>query len=202
MANRYCNLVGTNKIKDEYTKINDGFDAVEQEMDAAMSAAQAAQATADAALPKSGGTIGGPLKVDNYSGKELTVGTWAEISDNGDGNAFFGNNAYTSNSSNYYYSNNHANIGARGIRLGPGGITCFDTGPIATTAGQQFTPTWYDIWHSGRSGPFYKGSGSPEGSVTAPVGAIYQRTDGGASTTLYVKESGTGNTGWKAVQTA
>lgn len=45
------------------------------------------------------------------------------------------------------------------------------------------------------------GTGSPEGVHAAPVGSIYQRTDGGASTTLYVKESGTGNTGWKAVQT-
>jgi hypothetical protein len=40
------------------------------------------------------------------------------------------------------------------------------------------------------------GSGSPEGVVTAPVGAFYSRTDGGAGTSLYVKESGTGNTGW------
>ena len=42
------------------------------------------------------------------------------------------------------------------------------------------------------------GSGSPEGAVTAPVGAIYSRTDGGAGTSFYVKESGTGNTGWVA----
>ena len=34
MANRYANLVGSNKIKDEYQKINQGFDKVEQEMDA------------------------------------------------------------------------------------------------------------------------------------------------------------------------
>ena len=40
------------------------------------------------------------------------------------------------------------------------------------------------------------GSGSPEGSVTAPVGSMYMRSDGGASTSLYVKESGVGNTGW------
>lgn len=46
------------------------------------------------------------------------------------------------------------------------------------------------------------GSGSPESAVTANVGSLFMRTDGGASTTLYVKESGTGNTGWKAVQTA
>ena len=42
------------------------------------------------------------------------------------------------------------------------------------------------------------GTGSPEGVVAAPVGTIYIRLDGGADTTLYVKESGTGNTGWVA----
>lgn len=40
------------------------------------------------------------------------------------------------------------------------------------------------------------GSGSPEGVVTANVGSLYLRTDGSTSTTLYVKTSGTGNTGW------
>ena len=42
------------------------------------------------------------------------------------------------------------------------------------------------------------GTGSPEGAITAPVATLYLRTDGGTSTTLYVKESGTGNTGWVA----
>jgi len=41
-------------------------------------------------------------------------------------------------------------------------------------------------------------TGSPEGVITAPVGKLFLRTDGGLSTTLYVKESGTGNTGWVA----
>ena len=40
------------------------------------------------------------------------------------------------------------------------------------------------------------GAGSPEGVVTAAVGSLYTRTDGGLLTTLYVKESGAGNTGW------
>lgn len=39
-------------------------------------------------------------------------------------------------------------------------------------------------------------SGTPEGSYTAPVGSLYLRTDGGAGTSFYVKQSGTGNTGW------
>lgn len=42
-------------------------------------------------------------------------------------------------------------------------------------------------------------SGTPEGAEAADVGSIRQRTDGGAGTSLYVKESGTGNTGWVAV---
>lgn len=44
-------------------------------------------------------------------------------------------------------------------------------------------------------------AGAPDGVVAAPVGSLYLRTDGGTSTTLYVKTSGSGNTGWKAVQT-
>jgi hypothetical protein len=40
------------------------------------------------------------------------------------------------------------------------------------------------------------GTGDPEGVHTAPVGSLFLRTDGGSGTTLYVKESGTGNTGW------
>lgn len=43
------------------------------------------------------------------------------------------------------------------------------------------------------------GTGTPESAVTAQVGSLFLRLDGGASTTLYVKESGTGNTGWRAV---
>jgi len=42
------------------------------------------------------------------------------------------------------------------------------------------------------------GNGSPEGEVTAPMGSLYLNLDGGANTTLYVKTSGTGNTGWTA----
>jgi hypothetical protein len=42
------------------------------------------------------------------------------------------------------------------------------------------------------------GAGTPEGVVAASRGSIFTRTDGGAGTTLYIKESGTGNTGWAA----
>lgn len=42
------------------------------------------------------------------------------------------------------------------------------------------------------------GAGTPEGVVTAPVGSQWLRSDGGAVTTLYIKETGAGNTGWVA----
>lgn len=41
-------------------------------------------------------------------------------------------------------------------------------------------------------------TGAPEGAVIGVVGSIAIRTDGAAGSTFYVKESGTGNTGWVA----
>jgi hypothetical protein len=65
--------------------------------------------------------------------------------------------------------------------------------------------TWYESYEElGTSGVWKnfvgvaQGTGSPEGVYAAPVGALYTRTDGGAGATFYVKESGTGNTGWAA----
>lgn len=44
-----------------------------------------------------------------------------------------------------------------------------------------------------------RGPGSPEGVIVGVRGDIWQRTDGGATTTLYVKTSGDGlATGWTA----
>jgi len=44
----------------------------------------------------------------------------------------------------------------------------------------------------------YRGYGSPLNVVSASVGSIYQRLDGGAGTSVYVKESGTDGSGWVA----
>lgn len=73
---------------------------------------------------------------------------------------------------------NAQNLGAPALRWG-------------NVYGTQFRPgTGASIWTSG--------TGTPEGVVTASIGSLYTRTDGGAGTTLYVKESGAGNTGWIA----
>ena len=41
------------------------------------------------------------------------------------------------------------------------------------------------------------GTGNPTGVVSAPVGTLYLRLNGVPDSTLWVKQSGTGNTGWK-----
>lgn len=45
------------------------------------------------------------------------------------------------------------------------------------------------------------GAGTPEGAVTGVVGTLYLRTNGSQNTTVYTKESGTGNTGWAPLLT-
>ena len=44
----------------------------------------------------------------------------------------------------------------------------------------------------------FVGTGTPESNVTAGIGAIFLRTDGGANTVLYVKEANSDATGWAA----
>lgn len=65
-----------------------------------------------------------------------------------------------------------------------------DDSAYTTHTALSFKQSTGPVWSSG--------SGSPEGVVTGVVGSLYSRTDGGAATTLYVKESGAGNTGWVA----
>jgi hypothetical protein len=65
------------------------------------------------------------------------------------------------------------------------------------------TPGWFSRVNIGSTTGTYctilRGAGSPEGVVTGGVCDVYLRTDGAAGTVIYVKESGTGNTGWKGV---
>lgn len=44
----------------------------------------------------------------------------------------------------------------------------------------------------------YSGSGEPNSTVTAVPGSLYMNSAGGANESLWVKESGSGNTGWVA----
>jgi hypothetical protein len=64
-------------------------------------------------------------------------------------------------------------------------------GTVATSGGVSIGNSSYG------GGPIWvSGTGSPEGVVTGVKGSLYSRTNGGAGTCLYVKESASGNTGW------
>jgi hypothetical protein len=73
-----------------------------------------------------------------------------------------------------------------------------DTYDIGTSAKRNRAVYGKEIRHGDGSTIITNGAGTPEGVVTAAVGSMFTRTDGGAGTTLYVKESGAGNTGWVA----
>jgi hypothetical protein len=82
---------------------------------------------------------------------------------------------------------------AKRFSLNSAGDVSADVGDVVLGAagkGLKFAGNSNVIWRVG--------AGTPEGAVTAPIGSLFTRTDGGASTTLYVKESGAGNTGWVA----
>jgi Pectate lyase superfamily protein len=68
-----------------------------------------------------------------------------------------------------------------------GSVTLLVNSPAATFFGWNYGGILWTM-----------GAGSPEGVVTAFPGSTYMNTSGGANTTLYVKESGSGNTGWVA----
>lgn len=65
-----------------------------------------------------------------------------------------------------------------------------------TLTGRRYFGTPTDIGNGVAPSDSY-GTGSPEGVVAAMVGSTFRRTDGGAGTSLYVKQSGGGGTtGW------
>jgi hypothetical protein len=87
--------------------------------------------------------------------------------------------------------NNCNNNSAYGIVLAPGASNCFVNWNITQN---NTTANYANNGGTAISTSF--GTGTPEASVTASVGSQFLRTNGGGSTTLYIKESGTGNTGW------
>ena len=80
------------------------------------------------------------------------------------------------------------------------GIVATDRGVVHMVASAQFVAGWTRDGFNVSAGKaltigtttIRSGSGDPEGTVTAPAGSLYQRTDGG----VYKKATGTGNTGW------
>lgn len=100
---------------------------------------------------------------------------------------FLGVNAPTSTAYGINFSAVNTNLVYSGISQTPPVVQQWNTDIYPN---RIYPGTGVALWTSG--------SGTPEGAVTAPVGSLYTRTNGGAGTTLYIKESGTGNTGWVA----
>ena len=95
------------------------------------------------------------------------------------------NNDVTSSIANYVKISGSAVLGAR----------------ILIMHNRQSASSSNFTWYWDRNvlrGIFVSDSGAPNGAVSASPGSLYLNTNGGATTTLYVKESGTGNTGWVA----
>lgn len=78
------------------------------------------------------------------------------------------------------------------------GATAVTLSDKVTTSSSGFTNLLRGTYNLNARQYILTGTGTPEAARTAPVGSLYLRTDGGASTTLYIKESGVGNTGWVA----
>lgn len=98
---------------------------------------------------------------------------------------------------------NVLDVGAGVVETDAGGVVSVTTPTGSGVAVKATSPTFVTQITSPKNvftGSVYdtSGSGSPEGVVTAAVSSVYRRTDGGAATSLYIKESGAGNTGWVA----
>ena len=124
----------------------------------------------------------------NGTGAAITAGNvvtsttdCVTITNLGSGNSLVVNDETTPDSTRFAIANN----GKVGIGVAPDATSAL----TVDSGGVRF----------GVSGPTITvGANTPEGAVTAVVGSLFLRTNGGANTTLYVKESGTGNTGWIA----
>ena len=95
-----------------------------------------------------------------------------------------------------YASNNQTDSGAKSgnSQVNVGGVSMASFLNSPSVLSYTYAPRYY------LPGLCFitSGTGSPEGALSAVVGSMYLRTNGGASTTLYVKESGSSNTGWVA----
>jgi hypothetical protein len=81
---------------------------------------------------------------------------------------------------------------AKLIELAAASLILWSTTPTTSNADNQA-----EVVLGG--GRLLRGTGAPAGAVLGSIGDLYVRTDGGANTTLYVKESGNGTTaGWVA----
>jgi hypothetical protein len=137
----------------------------------------------DLKLNLAGGTMTGDLVIDSLFAQvgEATSGQGGQV-------------RYKADSGNVRYLTGF---------LGSAGATDFNIYDTIASANRfiinssgRITMPSGDLWLN--TVRIFTGTGTPEGIVTAPIGSLFLRTDGAATTTLYVKTLGVGNTGWTA----
>lgn len=157
---------------------------------------------------------------DNYRGKSILAYTASSTaSADREIGCLIGNNVPSAGTiSDSYVGTTVWGVGGKEMRFGqqqnispllelsPGSSQTADSLIVRDTTGAQKLGITKDaaLWLAkllvgSNAGPqVLSGTGSPEGAVTAPVGSLFLRTDGGTNTTVYRKEAGAGNTGWVA----
>jgi len=145
--------------------------------------------------------VGNPMK-------NLVAGGVAVFLDRSDiatvtGNSVLGflvcTQAYDYQASAQTYTNVSNNYVPNGNVFTLSGLRTFGTG--CRQIGNTGSSHYYDILDMQTNVRHIRSTGSPEGVYAAGVGSIYHRTNGVPGATIYIKESGTGNTGWAAVAT-
>ncbi|WP_224753214.1 tail fiber protein [Paenibacillus terricola] len=190
MANGYAGIGADGLIAAAQLPLSTATNSTSTTQAATPSAVKSAYDLASAALPRTGGTLTGNTTINNTNPAIVIqptidiVGTTGMRMRNAAGTDMFMLGHSTLNNKFVLYD----------YAL-PGTSIAVEAG---SSLANGFTYRGNKVYHAGNA-LIYLGSGSPIGVVSAPIGSIYQRTDGGTSTTLYIKESGTGNTGWRSV---
>jgi hypothetical protein len=139
-----------------------------------------------------GNTTASVAVMCDTSGHVTVVGNkiknWSDTS----GLKLFASTAYVLN--NIVLCGNDCQGNNRGITNSlSGGATL---GSQITIFGNQNVVNYLDY---GAGTKLFAGTGSPEGVQTASIGSIFCRTNGGFTISGFIKESGTGNTGWTSI---
>lgn len=104
-----------------------------------------------------------------------------------------------------------SDYGCRFEKAGAGSFTnvpVYDGNNVNSTATGDYELSGFSsvVTIGGNAGPaasavpkILTGTGSPESSVSAGIGSLFLRQDGGQATAFYFKESGSGTTGWIGV---
>lgn len=238
MPNRYANLVGSNKIKDEWQKINTGFDLVQQDVDKLQDEVEYIDDRVDQIIsdptPGKDPELVDIRTVDPSYTPQRTINAAGDVTR--DMQAQF-----AAHKADYdQYVDDIASLGI-GVDVNPRvaddlndevntgwvrvdwGVTLnapssfawglcridrrvanalyqtayrTDTNRIRIFVRKFNAGFWTDWSEYITDTILMSGTGSPEGSVVATPGTLYRRTDTGQ---LWVKKTGTGNTGWGQV---